>query len=125
MVTATCIWLAKHGSDKKEIYDYVLSNYPAVEYEYSIYYCLDELRSRYTWNDTCQGSVPAAMRCFYESEDYESFIRNIYSLECDSDTFGAIAGGVAEEYYHGFGNINADGILREFLTDELYGILSE
>lgn len=125
VVTATCIWLAKHGSDKKEIYDYVLSNYPAVEYEYSIYYCLDELRSRYTWNDTCQGSVPAAMRCFYESEDYESFIRNIYSLECDSDTFGAIAGGVAEEYYHGFGNINADGILREFLTDELYGILSE
>lgn len=44
-------------------------------------------------NESSQGSVPAAMRCFYESTDYESFIRNIYSLPCDSDTFGAIAGG--------------------------------
>ena len=39
------------------------------------------------------------MRCFYESSDYESFIRNVFSLECDSDTFGAIAGCVAEEFY--------------------------
>lgn len=33
--------------------------------------------------------------------DYESFIRNVFSLKCDSDTFGAIAGGVAEEFYGG------------------------
>lgn len=76
-----------------------------------------------SWDDSCQGTVPVAMRCFYESNDYESFIRNIYSLECDSDTFGAIAGGVAEEFYHGFGSVNADGILKEFLTDDLYEIL--
>ena len=50
------------------------------------------------------------------------FIRNIYSLGCDSDTFGAIAGGVAEEFYHGFGIVNDDGILKEFLTD-IYEIL--
>ena len=48
-------------------------------------------------------TVPPAMRCFYDSTDYESFMRNIYSFKCDSDTFGAIAGGVAEEFYHGFG----------------------
>ena len=48
------------------------------------------------------------MRCFYESTDYESFIRNIFSLECDSDTFGAIAGGVAEEFYGGFGSVDAE-----------------
>ena len=64
-----------------------------------------------SWDDSCHGTVPVAMRCFYESNDYESFIRNIYSLECDSDTFGAIAGGVAEEFYHGFGSVNDDGIL--------------
>lgn len=44
-------------------------------------------------NESCQGSVPAAMRYFYESTDFESFMRNIYSIPCDSDTFGAIAGG--------------------------------
>ena len=123
VVIATCIWLAKHEKSKQEIFDYVLSNYPKEEYEFSICYRLEELRDRYVWDDSCQGTVPVAMRCFYESNDYESFIRNIYSLECDSDTFGAIAGGVAEEFYHGFGSVNADGILKEFLTDDLYEIL--
>ena len=123
VVTATCIWLAKHEKSKQEIFDYVMSNYPKEEYEFSICYRLEELRDRYVWDDSCQGTVPVAMRCFYESNDYESFIRNIYRLECDSDTFGAIAGGVAEEFYHGFGSVNADGILKEFLTNDLYEIL--
>ena len=123
VVTATCIWMAKHGKSKQEIYDYVLSEYPVDLYEYSIGYSLNEIRPRYKWNESCQGSVPAAMRCFYESTDYESFMRNIYSLPCDSDTFGAIAGGVAEEFYHGFGDIDAEGKLKKHLTDDLYEIL--
>ena len=98
VVTATCIMMAKHGKSKQEIYDYVLREYPPEDYEYSIAYSLEELRPRYRWNETCQGSVPAAMRCFFESTDYESFMRNVISLNCDTDTFGAIAGGVAEDY---------------------------
>ncbi len=94
-----------------------------VVHECSIGYSLDEIRPRYKWNESCQGSVPAAMRCFYESSDYESFIRNVYSLVCDSDTFGAIAGGVAEEFYKGFGGVDAEKILKEYLTDDLYEIL--
>ena len=123
VVTSTCIWMARHGKSKQEIYDYVLEQYPKDDYEYSIAYSLDEIRPRYKWNESCQGSVPAAMRCFYESTDYESFIRNVFSLKCDSDTFGAIAGGVAEEFYGGFGNVDAEGILKEYLTQDLYEIL--
>lgn len=123
VVTATCIWMARHRKSKQEIYDYVLEQYPKDEYEYSIAYTLDEIRPRYKWNESCQGSVPAAMRCFYESSDYESFMRNIYSLPCDSDTFGAIAGGVAEEFYHGFGGIQADSLLESYLDEYLHGIL--
>ena len=59
----------------------------------------------------------------YTTEDYESFMRNIYSLPCDSDTFGAIAGGVVEEFYHGFGDIDAEFILKNHLTEDLYEIL--
>jgi type I restriction enzyme M protein len=125
VVTSTCIWMARHGKTKQEIYDYVLEQYPVEDYQYSIGYSLDEMRPRYVWDVSCQGSVPAAMRCFYESTDYESFIRNVFSLPCDSDTFGAIAGGVAEEYYHGFGSVNADAILETYLTKYLYGILME
>ena len=123
VVTATCVWMARHGKSKAEIYDYVLGEYPKESYEYSIGYSLDEIRPRYKWTESCQGSVPAAMRCFYESRDYESFIRNVFSLECDSDTFGAIAGGVAEEFYKGFGSIDAEGLLKKYLTPELYEIL--
>ncbi len=123
VVTSTCIWMAKHDKSKQEIFDYVLEQYPVSDYEYSIGYSLDEIRPRYKWNESCQGSVPAAMRCFYESSDYESFIRNVYSLVCDSDTFGAIAGGVAEEFYKGFGGVDAEKILKEYLTDDLYEIL--
>ena len=125
VVTSTCIWMAKHGKSKQEIYDYVLEQYPVSDYEYSIGYSLDEIRPRYRWNESCQGSVPAAMRCFYESTDYESFMRNIFSLECDSDTFGAIAGGVAEEFYGGFGSVDAEGILNGYLDRFLYKILSK
>ncbi|RKM55701.1 hypothetical protein D6853_09100 [Butyrivibrio sp. X503] len=123
VVTATCIWMARHGKSKQEIYDYVLEQYPIDEYEYSTGYSLDEIRPRYKWNESCQGSVPAAMRCFYESTDYESFIRNIFSLECDSDTFGAIAGGVAEEFYGGFGSVDVEGMLKKYLDEELITIL--
>ena len=125
IVTATCIWMGKHGKSKEEIYNYVLQEYPAKDYEYSIAYSLDEIRDKYKWNETCFGSVPVAMRCFYESTDYESFMRNIYSLNCDSDTLGAIAGGVVEEYYHGFGNIDVDKIIKKYLTDDLYEILNK
>jgi ADP-ribosylglycohydrolase len=125
VVTATCIWMARHGKSKQEIYDYVLSEYPPESYEYSVAYSLEELRPRYKWNETCQGSVPAAMRCFYESTDYESFMRNVISLNCDTDTFGAIAGGVAEEFYHGFGDLDAEKILEECLDDYLNMILNK
>lgn len=123
VVIATCVWMAGHGKSKQEIYNYVLEQYPKEDYEYSIGYSLDEIRPRYVWTESCQGSVPAAMRCFYESRDYESFLRNVFSLECDSDTFGAIAGGVAEKFYKGFGNIDAEGLLKTYLTPDLYEIL--
>lgn len=112
------------GSDLVETMVEVGRKYPVSDYEYSIGYSLDEIRPRYKWNESCQGSVPVAMRCFYESTDYESFIRNIFSLECDSDTFGAIAGGVAEKFYGGFGSVDTDGILREYLDEELMGIMN-
>lgn len=122
VVTATCIWMAKNGKSKQDIYDYVLEQYPADQYPYSIDKDMEYLRRNYEWTEKCSDTVPAAMRCFYDSTDYESFMRNIYSFKCDSDTFGAIAGGVAEEFYHGFGDINEDDILTHCLDLALYQI---
>lgn len=123
VVTATCIWMARHGKSKEEIFNYVLEEYPPEKYPFSIDKDMEYLRKHYVWTEKCSDTVPAAMRCFYESTDYESFMRNIYSFECDSDTFGAIAGGVAEEYYGGFGWIDGEGIVKKFLDERMKKIL--
>ena len=34
-----------------------------------------------------------------ESEDWESCIRNVFSVKCDTDTVACIAGGIAGAYY--------------------------
>ena len=124
VITATCIWMAKHGKSKKEIYQFVLESYPPNKYAYPISKSLDELRKDYIWNETCPACVPVALRCFYESKDYESFFRNVISLNCDADTIAAIGGGIAEEYYKGFGKIKSDEIIKYCLTDELLEILN-
>lgn len=122
VVTAVCIWMAKHGKSKDAIYSYVLKQYPPNKYEFSIDKSVSYLEKYYKWDVSCMRSVPVAMRCFYESEDFESFMRNLFRLDCDMDTLGAIGGSVAEEYYHGFG-FNTDEILKRYLDSRLLKIL--
>ena len=123
VVTAVCIWMARHGKTKEDIFQYVLEQYPAEKYEYSIAVPLDELEKIYQWNETCMGSVPAAMRCFYESDSYESFLRNVFRLKCDSDTLAAIGGAVAEEYYGWTEFYNEDELLKKYLDANLYNLV--
>lgn len=125
VVTATCGWMAKNGASKKEIEEYASREYPAGSYyKYPVSMSMKELREVYRWDETCQGSVPAAIRCFLDSEDYESFIRNVLSFKCDSDTLGAIGGDIAEAFYKGTG-FNNDELLKKYLDEKLYGIVKE
>ena len=123
VVTAVCIWMARHGKTKEDIFQYVLEQYPAEKYEYSIAVPLDKLEKIYQWNETCMGSVPAAMRCFYESDSYESFLRNVFRLKCDSDILAAIGGAVAEEYYGWTEFYNEDELLKKYLDANLYNLV--
>lgn len=122
VVTAMCIYMARTGASKTEIFNYVKKQYPIDFYKYSVEFELDEYRDTYRWDVTCQGSVPVAIRCFLDSEDYESFLRNVYSLTCDMDTLCAIGGGIAEEFYHGTG-FDEEWILRNYLDEDLYKIV--
>ena len=123
VTTAVCVWMAKNGKSKQEIYDYMLTQYPHEEYEFSGI-GMDDLKKSYKRDITCQASVPVALRCFYESEDFHSFIVNVISLDCDTDTLAAIGGGIAEEYY-GKTLDNADEIIRSFLSDDLWEIYKQ
>lgn len=118
-VTAVCAWMAKTGASKTEIGKYASRQYSSKEYRFPVSMTLKELRERYRWNETCQGSVPVAIRCFLDSEDYEGFIRNVLSLPCDTDTLCAIGGGIAEEFYRRTG-FDEDKLLKKYLDEYLY-----
>lgn len=125
VVTATAVWMSRlKSATKEDILNYVMKEYPKRDYKFHAGHSMDYLRENYSWDITCMTSVPVAFRCFYESHSYESFIRNVFSLNCDSDTICAIGGGVAEEYY-GLGNINANKILNKYLDNVLLAIVKE
>lgn len=122
-VTAVCVWAAKHGKTKTEIFDYVKRFYgDSQKYKYPVTYTLKTIRPVYRWDVTCQGSVPPAVRCFLEADNWEGFMRNVMSLPCDLDTLGAIGGGVAEEFFKGTGQDNLV-ILERYLPQELMDIV--
>ena len=94
--TAACIYWARKGRTKQQIKEYV-----DALFGYDLNRTCDEIRSSYGFDVTCQGSVPESIIAFLESSDYESAVRLAVSLGGDSDTMGAITGGIAEAYYGG------------------------
>ncbi|MBM9514650.1 ADP-ribosylglycohydrolase family protein [Desulfogranum marinum] len=92
--TALAILLARMGASKAEIKQEI-SRY----FSYDLTRDLDAIRPQYSFDISCQGSVPASIIAFLSSTDYEDAIRNAISLGGDSDTMACIAGGIAQAYY--------------------------
>ena len=92
--TAAAIFLARTGKSKQEIKDYIEQRF-----SYDLSHHTDEIRKNYGWEDSCQGTVPPAIRAFLDSSDFESAVRIAVSLGGDSDTLACITGGIAEAYY--------------------------
>lgn len=93
---ASCVYLAREGSKKEEIKEYIISNF-----DYDLNDTLDNIRPGYSFDVTCQGSVPQAIIAFLESNDFEDGLRKAISIGGDSDTIACITGAVAEAYYGG------------------------
>lgn len=91
--TAVAVFLARTGKSLNEIQDYIIKNY------YRLDFTLDNIRRTYEFNETCQDTVPQALKAFFESTDFEDAIRNAISIGGDSDTLAAITGAIAEAYY--------------------------
>jgi type I restriction enzyme M protein len=114
--TAVCIFLARTGGSILEIRDYVDKRY------YPMNFTLDGIRDSYTFNETCQDTVPQAIMAFLESSSFEDAIRNAVSIGGDSDTLAAITGGIAEAYYGVPTEIRKHALT--FLDERLLGILN-
>ena len=116
--TAAAIWLARNGSTKQQIREYIEERY----YPRSLKRTLAEIRPGYTFDETCQGTVPEAIISFLESENFEDAIRCAVSLGGDSDTLAAITGSIAEAFY-GIPEETASQALA-LLDEELYDVTS-
>lgn len=90
MVTALAVAFAKK-KDAQGVQE-ICREYYGRDYE-------SRLPRRGVWNETCQGCVPLAIRLFLISSDFEDAIRLAVSYGGDSDTLGAIVGGIAGAYY--------------------------
>jgi len=91
--TATATFMARSGSSKDEIRNWIAENY------YPLDFTLDGIRNSYRFTTDCQATVPQAIAAFLESTSFEDAIRNAVSLGGDSDTLAAIAGAIAEAHY--------------------------
>ncbi|MEO1792847.1 MAG: ADP-ribosylglycohydrolase family protein, partial [Cyanobacteria bacterium J06629_19] len=69
--TAACILLARQGCSKDEIKAFVEE-----VFSYDVSRSLDEIRVTYTFNESCQGTVPESIVAFLASTDFEDAIRN-------------------------------------------------
>ena len=118
--TAVAGYLARTGSSQACIRGYI-----ADTFGYDMTKTVDEIRPSYRFNESCQQTVPQALTCVLEADSFEDAIRNAISVGGDSDTIGAIVGGVAEAMFgipediaeRGWGYLPQE--MREILT-ELY-----
>jgi len=127
--TAAAIYYARQDQDKKQIRQLLES-----QFGYDLSITLDKIRPTYSFNETCQGTVPQALIAFLESTNYEDAIRNAISLGGDADTLACITGGIAEAYYRGVPQdlaVKAKHLLDPKLSDvihrfrEQYGLSSQ
>jgi len=92
--TAVAIFLARSGWTKTDIKSHIER-----EFGYNLSAKLDDIREQYSFDVSCQGSVPQSIIAFLEADGFEDTIRNAISLGGDADTMACIAGGIAEAFY--------------------------
>lgn len=92
--TSLCIFLARYGASKNDIRKEI-----SKWFNYDLSKTIKEIRPKYIFDVSCQGSVPQSIIAFLESDDYEDAVRKAVSLGGDADTMACITGGIAEAFY--------------------------
>jgi ADP-ribosylglycohydrolase len=94
--TAAVIYLARTGQSKEQIRAYIETTFG-----YDLKRTVDEIRPTYTYEISCQKTVPEAIIAFLDSNSFENAIRLAVSLGGDCDTLTCITGGMAQAFYGG------------------------
>ncbi len=92
--TAAAIFFGRQGESKARIRELIQGMFG-----YDLNRTIDDIRPTYSFNASCQGTVPEAIIAFLDSSDYEETVRLAISLGGDADTLACIAGGIAQAFY--------------------------
>ncbi|MEL6254367.1 MAG: ADP-ribosylglycohydrolase family protein [Bacteroidota bacterium] len=88
------IAMARKGRTKVQIKKIVNQYFP-----YDLDRSIASIRPDYSFDVSCQGSVPEAIIAFLESENFEDAIRTAISIGGDSDTIACMSAAIAEAHY--------------------------
>lgn len=91
---ASAVFLAKNGRSKDEIRSHI-----EAEYSYDLNRTIEEIRPRFRYDQSCQGSVPEAIIAFLDSRNFGDSIRLAISLGNRTATITTITGAIAQAYY--------------------------
>jgi ADP-ribosylglycohydrolase len=89
--TTQAIWMTLRGEAPEDIRKQI-----SATYAYDLNRTIDEIRPTYRFNESCQRTVPEAIICALQAENYIDAIRSAISIGGDSDTLAAICGPIAE-----------------------------
>ena len=90
---AAAIVLARTEESRDGIRSYIEQHF------YHLHQTVDEIRPRYRFDETCQGTVPQAITAFLESVSFEDALRTAVSLGGDCDTLTDITCAIAWPFY--------------------------
>lgn len=90
---AAAIVLARTGESRDGIRSYIEQHF------YHLHQTVDEIRPRYRFDETYQGTVPQAITAFLESVSFEDVLRTAVSLGGDCDTLTDITCAIAWPFY--------------------------
>jgi ADP-ribosylglycohydrolase len=91
---AAAVFLARTGESKDSIRNHLERTF-GYDLQRSLLDCTGG------WFEAAELSVPEAVICFLASTDVRSSLQNAVNLRGDADTQAAIAGSIAEAFYHG------------------------
>ena len=110
--TALAVFLARNGESKETIRETI-----SERFAYSLDRTVDQIRPGYSFDVTCQGSVPESIVAFLDSTSWEDAIKNAISLGGDADTMACIAGGIAQAFYKEIPESIAEEVHRKLPHD--------
>lgn len=114
--TAAAIFLARTGSTKEQIKSYIEQRFG-----YDLNFTIEQIRPEYSYDVSCQGSVPQSIVAFLEAQDYEQTVKLVISLGGDTDTMACIGGSIAEAFWGIPDEIESKG--REYLDPFLNDVI--